>query len=600
MNLTILNKLYAKNLYTRCRGHLPREGKMLVIMAILLPSLLGVAGLVLDGGLMMSEHRNLQHTVDAAATAAAMDLRLGKEPADAVATATDLIQNGNAVADAVVTVNIPPSGGPFAGRSTHVEVLAARQFSSHLSQVVDGIVNHEIEARAVAGVEAVTSGAAIIVLDPDPADLTVSGVEDLLLGIDIGDLVEEAVTQTGVTEAVAEVPVVGPTAAGLLDSALVDSLTDLVGDLWADAIGEVTIAPTPTLTAGLEIEGLGQLMVDGAVLVNNQWGGVDENGETVGEAPAPPYAVACMPLLPLTQMAARDIRVVGGVDSQDNYGAFEGGASPLQANRLPVPDPFLSLPVPSLASDAANVSTTVHAPADAVRVALPSDEATQVLNDVLAALSPLLQPLFQPLMDSQLEDLTTPVLQPGVYNSITVLAPLGGARFEPGVYIIRGTSVVTNMSLCIVGPVHAEGVLFYITDSSGFDASTGLPDTGDDVNAEPSNTLISSPPSAVILPLLSGARLTGLNDPGSPFDGMLLYQRRLDRRPIIVEAQQLLGSGDISGTVYSKWGHVMFLGGFGSYDLRFVIGTMRVLTVTDTTLAPTILLPPARDVLLLE
>ena len=106
--------------------------------------------------------------------------------------------------------------------------------------------------------------------------------------------------------------------------------------------------------------------------------------------------------------------------------------------------------------------------------------------------------------------------------------------------------------------------------------------------------------SVLMAPLLSGAHITGLNDPSSPFNGMLIFQRRLDRRPIIMEAQQLLGNGDISGTVYSKWGHTIFIGGNGSYDLRFVTGTMRVLTVTDTTIAPTTLFPPTKDVLLVE
>ena len=58
------------------------------MLAILLPSLFGIAGLVFDGGLMMDDRRNLQHAVDAAATAAATELRLGKSAAVATATAT--------------------------------------------------------------------------------------------------------------------------------------------------------------------------------------------------------------------------------------------------------------------------------------------------------------------------------------------------------------------------------------------------------------------------------------------------------------------------------------------------------------------------------
>ena len=107
-------------------------------------------------------------------------------------------------------------------------------------------------------------------------------------------------------------------------------------------------------------------------------------------------------------------------------------------------------------------------------------------------------------------------------------------------------------------------------------------------------------PSTLITPLIAGGRMTGLNDPGSPFHGMLIYQQRLDRRPIVIEAQQLVGSGDISGTIYAKWGHTIFVGAAGAYDLRFVTGTMRVVTVADSTLAPSNLLPAASDVFLLE
>lgn len=578
-----------------------RRGNILVLLAILLPALVGIAGLVIDLGLMTNERRSLQHATDAAATAAAMDLRLGKGAAAATATAEEFIQNANEFADASVTVHIPPASGNYAGRSGYVEVESDRSYQSHFMRILDHIVDRPIHARAVAGVDDVTADAAIIILDPDPTDLSVSGTDDITAAVDDDAMVDEAVDQSGASDLLSGVPVVGPTAADLVNAELQDVMTDLVNDLWADVLGDVAIAPTPSLIAGLEVEGLGQLIVDDAILVNNEWGGVDENGDTVGEATAPPYGVACMPLLPLTRVLARDIRVVGGVDNQDNYQPFEpGGSNPLQANRLPVPDPFLSLPTPSTVSDAANVDATVNDPADVVQISLSADQASQLATDVLAQLPALLQPLFQPLIAPLTDTLTQSTLQPGVYNSITVLAPLGGVRFEPGVYVIRGTSPVTQMSLYVVGPVEAEGVLFYITDESSFDAATGLPDAGDDPSASLGNTLLTTLPSATILPLLDGAHITGLNDPGSPFDGLLIYQRRLDRRPIIIEAQQLLGSGDISGTIYSKWGHVVFLGGFGTYDLRFVCGTMRVVTVTETTLAPSEPLPPATDVLLVE
>jgi Flp pilus assembly protein TadG len=579
----------------------PRSGKVLVLLAILLPSLFGIVGLVIDGGLMMNEHRNLQHAADAASTAAAMNLELGKSSATAVSTANNVIQVGNELSDATVTVNIPPSSGPYAGQAGHVEVFAKKTYQSHFMPILDGIVDRSLQARSVAGVEDTPAGGAIVILDPNPANLSTDGLSGTLSAINVNNLSTALIPQTGTSAYLTPIPVIGPTAAGLVNTSLGSLLPTVITNLLSGAIAATPLTPLPTLTAGFEIEGLGHLNVDGAIYVNNEWGGVDENGETVGSAAAPPYAMACMPIVATTRVLARDIRVVGGVDNQTYYQPYDSQKrNPLQANRLPVADPLANLVVPSAVSDATNVNTTVRSPSHCVRVALSVAQANTLTSGVLNSLSPLLKPLFSPLIPQLTTLLTQPTLQPGVYDSITVLSPLSGATFSPGIYIIRSKSPITNMSLCILGPVEAKGVLFYITDQANFDASTGLPDAGDDSNAAPSNPVTSLAPSTMILSLLSGAHITGLNAPGSPFNGMLIYQRRLDRRPIIVEAQKLVGSGDISGTIYGKWAHTVFIGGAGSYNLRFVTGTMRVLTITDTTIAPTTLFPPAKDVLLLE
>jgi hypothetical protein len=582
-------------------GLLQREGKVLILLAILMPTLFGIVGLVLDGGLMMDEDRQLQHAADAAATAATADLRLGKDAATASATAVEIIQEGNLLPDATVEVHIPPISGPYAGVAGHVEVIVERSFQSRFMRVLDGIVDHTIQARAVAGLEDATVGAAIVVLDPNPADLAYPTTDEVAAAVDQAAIAEDAAEQLGATELLASVPLVGPIVSNLVGADVDDLMPDIVANLLNDVVNAAPTFAAPTLTAGLEVEGLGQLIVDGAILVNNEWGGVDENGDPAGTAAGPPYGIACMPLLPTTRIVARDIRVVGGVDNQNYYLPFaDGDSAPLQANRLPVLDPLRSLPVPSVSSDSDNVVTTIHDPADLVRVAVPLADATTIVNSVYDGLPGLLQPIFQPLMEPLAELLTTPVIEPGVYNSITVLSPVGGARFEPGIYIIRGTNPNTNISLSILGPVEAEGVLFYITDSADYNPTTGLPDAAETSDTTPPNPVASLLPSVVIAPLLAGAHITGLADPASPFNGMLVYQRRNDRRPIILEAQQLIGSGDISGTIYSKWGHTIFAAGAGTYDLRFVTGTMRVVTVTETTIAPADLFPPPQDIFLLE
>src|SRR3954466_13990604 len=99
-----------------------RAGNVLVLLAVMLPALLGIVGLVIDGGLMMANYRALQHATDAAATASAMDLRLGKSTTTAIATANEFIHVSNQLPNVNVVVHIPPASGPFAGRAGYVEV----------------------------------------------------------------------------------------------------------------------------------------------------------------------------------------------------------------------------------------------------------------------------------------------------------------------------------------------------------------------------------------------------------------------------------------------------------------------------------------------
>jgi hypothetical protein len=151
----------------------------------------------------------------------------------------------------------------------------------------------------------------------------------------------------------------------------------------------------------------------------------------------------------------------------------------------------------------------------------------------------------------------------------------------------------------LAGTINAQDVLFYITDSATFDGVSGNPDASDAETSPAGGQETSLVPSVVIQASLLGSGISGLADASSPFNGMVIYQRRHDRRPIVIAHQNLVGSGDFSGTVYAKWGHVVFIGN-GVYDARFVCGTMRVLTLFDSTLAPSNLFPPARDVLLVE
>jgi len=481
-----------------------RDGKTLVLIVVLLPALLAVLGLITDGGLLIGAERRLQDAADAASTAAAYALRQGQSTTAARAIAEQYVAQHHQLPDAVTSVSIPPAEGPFAGRNDYVGVQVTQTRSTFISRIVDGFAERDVTVYSVAGVENSTTEAAIVVLETDPPPTSVLGV-------------------------------------GLLPS-------------------------LPALRAGWEIEGAGQLTVDGAVLVNTGWGGLSQNSRPCGLGFGPPYSIACMPLLGLTKLRAVDIRTSGGVDHVQNYSAMDpANESPLKTDRLPVPDPFGPLPPPSIASDPTNVATVDRGGVTVVGLPLIGPPVT---------------------------------LQPGVYDWIEVAS--GVAHFQPGVYIIRGRHPVTQLSLSLLaGEVQAAGVLFYITDSASYNAASGAPDASDGDAAPAGGGIGGLLPSVAVQGLVLGSKITGLDDPSSPFDGMVIYQRRHDRRPIVIAQTGLLGTDGVSGQIYAKWAHVAIVGS-GDFDLSVVAGTARVVTAGTTHLAPTQPLPAARDVYLVD
>ena len=142
-----------------------RTGTILVITAVILIALVGLLGLVIDAGQLMTAHRSTQNAVDAAAAAAAMDLLAGKSESAAVATATAFVQQYNGFPISAVTVNIPPASGPCSGDSHYAEVIVTNSVAVHFIQALGGATSHMVTARAVAGWEGTRVQAGIIALD---------------------------------------------------------------------------------------------------------------------------------------------------------------------------------------------------------------------------------------------------------------------------------------------------------------------------------------------------------------------------------------------------------------------------------------------------
>jgi hypothetical protein len=231
---------------------------------------------------------------------------------------------------------------------------------------------------------------------------------------------------------------------------------------------------------------------------------------------------------------------------------------------MPVPDPFLTLPAPTVAADPTNVNPVLR-------------------GGVRVATLPLL----------------TTTLLPGVYEWIEIVT--GSVTFQPGVYVIRNKNPITNISLNILGgTITANGVMFYVTDTAAYSAISGSPDNSDGETAPAQTSPLNIVPSVVVNAAVAlGSQFSPLNSTDSPFHEIFLYQRRQDYRPIVISHQTLLDGATLRGRLYSKWGHISFIGD-GHYDLSFVAGTVRFVSALGMTIAPATLLDSAKDVYLVN
>jgi Flp pilus assembly protein TadG len=152
-----------------------RRGVVAVAGAVILVALLSVLALTLDGGVLMSERRHAQATVDAAALSAACDLydyywiNSGADPGgtakkSALATAAS---NGytNDTTTSKVTVNIPPKSGDHVAVRGYAEVLVEYyQTRSFSNLFASGPIT--VRSRAVSLGMPVALDVGILVLDP--------------------------------------------------------------------------------------------------------------------------------------------------------------------------------------------------------------------------------------------------------------------------------------------------------------------------------------------------------------------------------------------------------------------------------------------------
>ncbi len=157
-----------------------RSGIVLVWFALLAVLLLGMVGLVIDGGLLMARYRQAQNAADAAALAAAHDLMYGVGGASgATTTANTYVTTHNGLSDATVQVSIPPATGAYQGEAGYVEVVVEAPLGTYFIHLLGVARDQTVRARAVAGSQAVTAGEGVCVLNPLVTGLTVGGTATL-------------------------------------------------------------------------------------------------------------------------------------------------------------------------------------------------------------------------------------------------------------------------------------------------------------------------------------------------------------------------------------------------------------------------------------
>lgn len=112
------------------------QATIAVMFAIMLPIILGVAGLGVEAGMWFKDRRELQTIADAAVISAAIENSYGASSSEYTAAATvEANLNGfNDSTDSFTSVGTPTSGA-YSGDSDYIEVVLSRNLTTIISQV---------------------------------------------------------------------------------------------------------------------------------------------------------------------------------------------------------------------------------------------------------------------------------------------------------------------------------------------------------------------------------------------------------------------------------------------------------------------------------
>lgn len=531
-----------------------RAGVVMVLFAMILVVLIGLIGLVIDGGFLMSSHRQAQNAADAAALAAAFEKYRGRTDTDARTAADSFVdQNGFVNVPALAngtSFNIPPSSGPFAGNNRYVEVILTVPVQSFFIQVLGGPGSNDVTARAVAGFEAVSAGEGVVVLDRTATPgLSVGG------GASIRVNGRMTVNSEG----------------GGVDE------------------NRVAVAPASDLPAG-----------SNALTIQVQ-----------NSSKTPPQGIYATWLDVVGGVQSSSLPHIYPY-AGPGLGPPPGEPSPLHARALPDPDPLIQLPTPTTGT---GVDATDYAGSGNRRgsVAITSSNATgDISNGYVAGRNSIITTAnvtannLPQILDragvSVFTGISPPafragdvILYPGVYGSISING--GRTFFVPGIYVLSPKKNTTNTfsvggNISGTATIVGRGLMLYNTGNS-YNPANGNPDVNDG----------ETPPSAfddgtnyvggftvnkdVYLSPINTAKYPyetyyiGAREVSKDFDGMLFYQRRRNTSGFSISGNA--SEGSMTGTVYAKWAKLQ-LGGSGGYGAQFIVGSLAAIGNSDITI----------------
>lgn len=168
-----------------------QAGQSAVLFALAMLAMLAMASLAVDTGNLYLQRRRAQHAADVAALAGATNWQgvmpnVSLKPTEAVRDARRLaVTNGFDTDPGAgqgthneVTVYVPPTSEPFAGRTDHIEVEISRQVPSLFAKVL-GRTEFTVTARAVARSKQISFDAATVSFDEGDQSTKFNGTADI-------------------------------------------------------------------------------------------------------------------------------------------------------------------------------------------------------------------------------------------------------------------------------------------------------------------------------------------------------------------------------------------------------------------------------------